>query len=378
MGIWPLWIERLGAPITIVGLVLGSSGIVRLAVLAPSAALAERFGVRRLILLARVVAGLGMVSAALATHWTHLFIMVVGSAIGELAFPLTLAHVAAHAGKERVRAFALVFGLGPSVALGLGPLLSGALVAVWGMRAAFILAASCTLLSIIFFARIKVAAVTTDEHQTAPKMSYRDALADGPVRRVLMLQGATIFALAMGTTLVPTFLADERGLAPARIATLGALAAVGSTVFGLIVTRTPRLQRSPFIGAALAVGLTLGGLQLFVRSSEMVLIGLAFVCRGGFLSAWSLFAGALGEVAPARHRARAFALSEMLAGAAFSFAPMVAGQLYALRPTLPFLAATLLSLSIVPLLFRAQRVAHRLAPRRESAEPEVVLEPEVI
>jgi hypothetical protein len=42
------------------------------------------------------------------------------------------------------------------------------------------------------------------------------------------------------------------------------------------------------------------------------------------------------------------------------------------------LAATLLSLSIVPLLFRAQRVAHRLAPRRESAEPEVVLEPEVI
>lgn len=116
MGIWPLWIERLGAPVTVVGLVLGSSGIVRLAVLAPSAALAERFGVRRLILLARVVAGLGMVSAALATHWTHLFLMVIGSAIGELAFPLTLAHVAAHAGKERVRAFALVFGLGPSVA----------------------------------------------------------------------------------------------------------------------------------------------------------------------------------------------------------------------------------------------------------------------
>src|SRR5688500_17581266 len=108
MGIWPLWIERLGAPVTVVGLVLGSAGVVRLAVLAPSAALAERFSTRRIILLARVAAGLGMVGAALATHWTHLFVMVIGSAIGELAFPLTLAHVAAHAGKDRVRAFALV------------------------------------------------------------------------------------------------------------------------------------------------------------------------------------------------------------------------------------------------------------------------------
>ena len=29
MGVWPLWIERLGAPITVVGFVLGSSGVIR-------------------------------------------------------------------------------------------------------------------------------------------------------------------------------------------------------------------------------------------------------------------------------------------------------------------------------------------------------------
>jgi len=60
MSIWPLWIEALGAPVTIVGLVLGSSGFLRLLSLGPSATLAERFGIRRLILIARVIAGLGM------------------------------------------------------------------------------------------------------------------------------------------------------------------------------------------------------------------------------------------------------------------------------------------------------------------------------
>src|SRR3954465_14280336 len=52
-GIWPLWIEALGAPVTIVGLVLGASGLFRLMMLLPSAALADRFDPRTLILIAR-------------------------------------------------------------------------------------------------------------------------------------------------------------------------------------------------------------------------------------------------------------------------------------------------------------------------------------
>ena len=141
MGIWPIWIERLGAPIPIVGLVLGSSGLLRLAALGPSAILADRIDPRLLVLLARGVAGIGFLTAAIATHWTHLFLMVIGSAVGELAFPLIQSHVAAHAGDARVRAFTLVFTVGPSVALGLGPLITGGLVAIWGIRAAFVFAA---------------------------------------------------------------------------------------------------------------------------------------------------------------------------------------------------------------------------------------------
>ena len=372
MGIWPLWIEALGAPVTVVGLVLGSSGLLRLGTLGPSAALAERFGTRRLILLARAAAGLGMLSAALATHWTQLFVMVACSAIGELAFPLTQSHLAAHAGEQRVRAFTLVFNVGPAAALGLSPLVAGILVAAFGMRAAFVFAALCTAFSIAFFSRLSRDKRPEDGERAAGS-SYREALADRPVRRLVLLQFTTIFVLALGVSFVPTFLADERGLTPATISMLGAVGSIGSVLFGLVVARTVRLQRAPLAAVAIAVALVATTLSVLATSHALWLIILSFLGRGGLFSAWGLFVAGIGEVVAERHRARSFALSEMMGGTAFSFAPMLAGQLYALRPVLPLASAVVLAVLLIPVLLRGQRTMVR-APA-EAAVPQV--EPEL-
>lgn len=378
MGIWPLWIEALGAPVAVVGLVLGSSGLLRLGVLGPSAALSERFGARRLIVLARTIAGLGMVAAALATHWSQLFVMVVGAAIGELAFPLTQAHVAAHAGVARVRAFTLVFNVGPAVAFGVSPLVAGGLVALFGMRAAFAFAAVCTAVSIVFFARLAPtpALATTDAAgDPVRRSSYREALADRPVRRLVTLQFVSIFAMALGTSFVPTFLADERGLAPATITTLAAAGAFGSFLFGLVVARTPWLQRSPFVGIAICAGLVAVALITFAGSHALWLLVLGFFPRGGFFSAWSLFIAALGEIVDERHRARSFVLAEGLGGAAFSFAPMLAGLLYATRPVLPLLASIAVIACLLPVLLHAQRGMTAKPLPEAAALPRVEPEP---
>ena len=362
MGIWPLWIERLGAPVAIVGLVLGSSGILRLFVLLPSASLAERFGTRRLVVASRVAALVGLGGAALATHWTHLAIMVVGSALGELAFPLVQAHVTGHAGEARVRSFTLVFVVGPSIALIATPLLAGALIQAASLRAAFLLAALCTAASIACFWRLSSPASNSTAAGAAPA-TYRHALADRAVRRLLLLQGLTIFSLAFGTSLVPTFLEGVRGLAPATIATLGALAAVGSTIFGLAVSRIQGLQRAPFVGAAIAVASTAFGFALFLTSDALLLIGLAFVCRGGLFSAWALFAASVGDTASIANRARSFALCEIVGGMCFSLAPMVAGPIYALNAYGPLVLATTLAIILVPILLLVQRSATRDGPR---------------
>jgi MFS family permease len=354
MAIWPLWIQALGAPIAVVGLVLGSQGLLRPLTLGPSAALAERFEARTVITVARAIVCVGMISAALATHWTQLFIFVVAGAIGEIAFPLTQVHLAAHAGEQRVRAFTLVFNVGPAAALGLSPLLSGALVAVWGMRAAFVIAAFWTLLSIVFFARLSAGRERV-RNPEGGRSTYQAAVRQPGVGPLLSLQFTTIFALALGVSLIPTFLAEERGMDPATITMLGSIGAVGSVSFGLIVTRVAALQRAPFVAIAIAVALVVTAMSVIVGTAVIWLILIAFLGRGGLFSAWGLFIAAASEIVSERHRARLFALCEMAGGMAFSFAPVLAGVLYSWRPAAPLLSSIACGLLLIPLLLLRQR-----------------------
>jgi ENTS family enterobactin (siderophore) exporter len=380
-GIWPLWIEALGAPVTVVGLVLGASGLLRLLTLAPSAALADRIEPRKLIVAARTITALGLVSAALATHWTQLAPMVIGTAIGEIAFPLTQTHLAAHAGEQRVRAFTLVFNVGPAVAFGLSPLISGVLIAQFDMRAAFLFAAACTMFSVVFFSRF-AGRHNLEEGAERPRSSYREALAEPSVKPLLGMQFATIFSLALGISLLPTFLADARGISPAVVAMLGGIGSTGSVLFGLIVARSTWLQKHPLTGVVVAVGMVMAALSVVLSTHLVWLIALAFIGRGGLWSAWGLYVAAVSEVVTSeRIRPRAFTLSEMLGGTAFSAAPMVSGQLYALRAEGPLLASLAASVVLIPTLLVAQR---RIGPGRPlTAEEEAIaaaaplVEPEV-
>src|SRR5215203_1425564 len=358
VGIWPLWIEALGAPITVVGLVLGSAGLLRLLTLAPSAALADRIDPRTLIVAARSLTAIGMISAAFATHWTMLAPMVIGSAIGEITFPLTQAHLAAHAGEQRVRPFTVVFNVGPAIAF---------LIARFDMRAAFIFAAVCTAFSLFFFSRFAPRPKVAKEHAPA-RSSYREALAEPGVKPLLAMQFATIFSLALGISLLAPFLADQRGLSPAVVAILGGVGSLGAVIFGLAVARSQWLQRHPLTGIAIAIGMVMVALAIILSTHLVWLIAPAFIGRGGLWSAWGLFVAALSEIVRSdRVRPRVFTLSEMTGGSAFSSAPIISGQLYAIRAEGPLLASLAASAVLIPVLLLAQS---RLRPGRTLTKEE--------
>jgi MFS family permease len=368
VGIWPLWIEALGAPVTVVGLVLGASGLLRLMILAPSAALADRIDPRTLILAGRSLTGIGLITAALATHWTMLAPMVIGSAIGEIAFPLTQSHLAAHAGEQRVRAFTLVFNVGPAIAFGIAPLISGALIARFDMRAAFLFAAVCTAFSLVFFSRFAPRPKRQKEDEPV-RSSYREALAEPSVKPLLAMQFATIFSLALGVSLLPTFLADQRGIPPAIVAILGGVGSLGAVVFGLAVARSQWMQRRPLIGIGIAIGMVMGSLAVVISTHLVWLIALAFIGRGGLWSAWGLYVAALSEIVRSdRVRPRVFTLSEMMGGSAFSSAPAVSGQLYAIRAEGPLLASLAASAVLIPVLLIAQMRMGRGRPLTQEEE----------
>jgi MFS family permease len=364
LGILPLWIEKLGAPIAIVGLLLGANGILRLFILYPSTTIANRFGYRRTIMVARGAAFLGLMAAALATRWQQLLLLVIGIAIGEIVFPLLQTLVAAQAGDQRMRAFALIFTVGPSIALAIGPILSGVLVAVAGMRAAFLLAALLTAISFVMLRKIEEPV----EHGTrgrSEQASYREAMADHRIRTITMLLVVTVFTCSLGVAFIPTFLEDVRGYQPATISMFSALGAVGSALFGLAVARTRRLQKEPFLAVAIALGFVVLSLVLFHASGLLPVVLVAYLLRGGFFSAWAMLNASLGVNAPARHRARGFAIVEMAGGLASSMGPIVGGFLYARRNTLTFETAIVLGILLIPVILMENRRARSWPPEFE-------------
>jgi MFS family permease len=353
---WPIWIERLDASPALIGILIAAPGILRIGVVAPSAAIAERYGARRVMLYSRWLILLGYLGAFLATHWVHLLPVLVVMAAVELIYPVAQAYVARNTNDaERMHAFTLIFNVGPAAALAIGPLLSAAVVAASGVRYAFILSIFFSGLAIMSLVKLRDdRAINTREHHVSPS-TYRKAIAQRPVFFLLMLQGLVIFALSLGVAFIPNFLEDERGVPASTIALLSSFPAIGSFVFGLFLTRSGRIHQLPLLGVGITLVTTLVGFVMFHQLGDPAILWLAFFLRGGFFSGWVLFVTALGEVSAASHRARVFASSEIMGGVTSALGPMLAGFLYATRKQLPFEVAIVIGLAIIPLLFVVQR-----------------------
>jgi MFS family permease len=364
-SVWPLWIERLGAPITVVGLVLGLSGVIRPFILMPSSWLFDRFDPLKLLIGARVLSIAGLLIAALAQDWTILIITVVLNALGEIVFATIHTFVADHAGENKVRAFSMVVTIGPATALIVMPIISGLVISQFGIRSAFVLAAITTVGALIFVARMNFRRPQHDDENTSVP-SYREAISHPATRQILMVHGLTLICLSVGVSLIPNYLEDFRHVSPSVISILSAGAAVGTALFAVITARSRKLQTSPLTAAAIATVFVIAGLVIMAVFSPLPFIAVAYLFRGGLFSAWVLFISAVGDATPARLRSRAFIALEILGGGAMSFGPVLSGQLYNVDPRLPLVVGAVGASVMVAMILRADR---QLRPH---ARPEFV------
>ncbi len=361
IAVWPLWIERLGAPISVVGLVLGASGLIRPFVLGPGSLLLTTYDTRRILISARLLSIAGLILAAFASSWPLLLITVLTGAIGELVFPAIQTYVADNAGRDPVHAFTMVITIGPAVALIVTPLVSSLAIAAGGIPAALILAATLTAIGLIFVSRMEFSNGRTSTG-VAERSSYRLALAHTGIRTLMIVHALTIGVLAVGSSLVSNFLEIERGFEPSLISLLSAGAAVGTVTFGLTVARHSGLRAAPITAAAIACALTATGYLLLATQTWLPLVAIALVLRGGLFSTWSLFLGALGSIAPAHLRARAFTIMEILGGSAISFGPVVASQLWEIDPRVPLVGSALCAAAMVVVLLTVRHRRELMAP----------------
>ncbi len=363
--IWPLWIERQGASIAIVGVVLASAGVIRPFVLGPGTVLTDRFNTRDVLLVCRAISMCGLVIAAFAGTWQILFVTVAFNALGELAFPTIHAYVADHAGDDPVHAFNMTITIGPAGGLIVTPLMSGLIIAWGGIQAAFLFSAFLTLCALAFVSRMDFGSTRTAHSGSDERVTYRKALQHRGIRSMIVLHGATIAALAIGIALIPNFLEDERGIAPSTIAILSSGAALGTVAFGVFSSRNRILRQSPVFAAAIATMLVVLGFLIFGTQGALPLIAVAYVLRGGVFSAWALFLAAMGKVAPPHLRSRGFTVMEIVGGSAMSFGPIVASQLWNISPTSPLFVAACLGAVMVAVMI----VVHRRTGNDAAIEP---------
>jgi MFS family permease len=354
----PLYVAQLGANPAQVGLIMGIWGSTRLVFLGPSGILVDRFPTVPLIVITRALGVLGLLIAAVLPVWWLMPIPLLLTGAANIAFPAISASIAGAASNSgRARAFTLLYTVAPAIATVAAPLLSGEAAEVVGLRATMLIAAGFSALSILAFSRLNSQQRRKGDEAPA---TYREVLAYRPVRNLCLLLVVTLLTLTIGTTLSSNFLHEVHGLEYNRIGQFGSIAAVGSILLGILFGRVKSLGR-PMTGITIATACTAGMFALFLFVGGLPLLMLAYLLRGGYMVAWSLFSAALGDVTPPRLYGRTFALGEFCAGVGMAVAPLLAGPLYEWQPTAPFAVALALSLPLIILIGGLARQANRAA-----------------
>jgi MFS family permease len=352
----PLYVAELGANPAQVGVIMGIWGLTRLVFLAPSGILVDRFPTVPLIVITRALGVLGLIVAAVLPVWWLMPIPLLLTGAANIAFPAISSSIAGGASDGgRARAFTLLYTVAPAIATVIAPLLSGQAAETVGLRATMLIGAGFASLSILAFSRLHSRPkVATDESPA----TYREVLAYRPVRNLCLLLAVTLLTLTIGTTLASNFLHEVHGLEYNRIGQFGSVAAVGSILLGILFGRVKGLGR-PLTGITVATTCTAGMFALLMVVSGLPLLTFAYLLRGGYMVAWSLFSAALGDVTPPRLYGRTFALGEFCGGVGMAVAPLLAGPLYEWRPTAPFAVALAFCIPLIALIATLARQANR-------------------
>jgi len=345
IALWPLYLSALGASPVEIGLVIGLGGTVYLIAVALGGRLADRVSSRWLLTGTRVLVVVGLLWASLAQEWWLVIPGRLLSSFSGMAWPVAAKVIAANVAteRERLRAFTLIYTVGPSAAFLLTPALGGQLAEQTTIRAVLWFATALLVLATLGFAAIRpLQAAPADE---APA-SYRQALALSAVRRLALLTLATGVTTQMAASFLPKLLRDVHLLGVGSIGLLDSVRALGGILIGLVIGRLLRdVKPLGSIGLALLMyGVGLGGLLL---ADSFLWLVPAYLLLGGGGLVFSSFYAAMGDAAPLAVRARAFALVELGIGVGASVGPLVAGTLYGHEPRAPLVAATLACLALL-------------------------------
>lgn len=261
----PLYLEDIGITLSVVGLIMGATGIGAAIVGIPASAFAERFGNDHLMLVAVIAAAgslmlFGFVEVAVVLVALRLFSGIGFGAMGQSRQLFITRGVPIHF-RGRVTS-----GMGGThrLALAAGPVVGGLVAGIWGFAAAFVVAGCVAAAGLSFWV-----VPGGREERSDVAASHVSVLASLKRHRGLVVRGGVgpllIQAGREGRYVVIPLIADRLGLSLAEI---GGLLAVGTVVdfmvfplSGVLMDRFGRLYAIVPAFTVMAAGMVLLGLS---------------------------------------------------------------------------------------------------------------------
>lgn len=367
----PLRASELGAPLEVIGLMVGAGGLLPALLSVPSGALTDRIGARRSFVLATIATGVLAVCFALTTSfWMLGLIQLVQGffrSMGWVAAQTYVTFIGTPAQRPAIMGrFSFAANAGPFIA----PLLVSAVAELAGFQQAFLFVA------LVAFGYTAVGLALPDVRPRAAPTGARSqsgagfgaALALMRERGIQVALILTVVRLWLSSSWGPfyqVFLQDE-GFRPFVIGTVLSANSAVALLVTLQAGRAVKLASAELVtAAALALGVLGMAVSPFVAVVPLVYLPALLLGTASGISL-PLLMGIMGDNAPPGQRGVAVGLRGSATQAASMAGPVVAGQLVTgLGMALGFIANALILWSLLAAAIWRTAGRHRLGRRAD-------------
>ncbi len=337
----PIYMQELGADPLQIGGILGLGALVMTVVQIPAGILADTIGTKMVMLAGWLFA---IIAAAIMFVATNLIVFALGISIyflaGLMFAPLASYVSAIKSDWTLMRSLTTNSALF-STGLIIGPVLSGQVAALLGLRMIFGAAFIMFIISTMIFIFISPQPI----QPSRGRGRYQNLIKNHKVRKFVLVMSLSLFAMYLSWPLTPIFLQDIRAVSIGTIGLLGSINAVGFVVLSLSLGRLK--ARGGMLFSQTLVGISVILLWIAV-GTHWYAIG--FFLAAGYRIVRIMVTGHIESLVHASESGLAYGIAETIGAGTLLIASPIAGYLYGIKPELPFsISLVLIVITLVPI-----------------------------
>ena len=333
----PNFIRDLYATPEDVGFLFSILAIASAVTIIPGGFLADKYDLKKILLLGWAIWVPVPLFFAFATHWAQLVPAMFFYGV-LISGPAGSAYIVGCCEKRKMASTFAMLASAWGVGYMFAPTVSGYIAEAVGMQFVFFLTAIFYLVTLLTLTRISSqrASQTSSAPQASPPASGDVAFKRSRIFLLSTLFAAVMFFLALVFSLVPQFLEDIYLYDLSRIGILGSFTYFGGFTFSLFLGRIgDKYGKTTAISASMLFVAT--ALGFFIYFNNLVVLVFVSFLRGASFPMWAFIGATVGAIAPYATLARWISVVQTTAQVASILAPYVGGVLYTASPRSPFL-----------------------------------------